>query len=50
MQFKGGADVLTASNDTVGKVDRVVLDPRTKQVTHLVVRKGCCSNATRCCR
>jgi uncharacterized protein YrrD len=40
MQFKGVADVLTASNETVGKVERVVLDPRTKEVTHLVVRKG----------
>jgi uncharacterized protein YrrD len=40
MQFESGAVVLTANNDKVGKVDRVVLDPRTKEVTHIIVRKG----------
>ncbi len=40
MQFKQGVRVFTSSNADVGTVDRVVLDPQTKQVTHIVVRKG----------
>jgi uncharacterized protein YrrD len=40
MQFKEGANVFTADGDRVGTVDRVVLDPDTKEVTHLVVQKG----------
>src|SRR5215207_925883 len=40
MQFQNGAKVQTATGDTIGRVDRVVLDPRTQAVTHLVVRKG----------
>lgn len=40
MEFQSGAKVVNAQGDTVGHVDRVVLDPRTKEVTHIVVRKG----------
>jgi uncharacterized protein YrrD len=40
MQLQSGAKVETASGDTVGHLDRVVIDPRTKEITHLVVRKG----------
>jgi uncharacterized protein YrrD len=40
MQFHNNAKVQTAGGDTVGRVDRVVMDPRTQEVTHLVVRKG----------
>jgi uncharacterized protein YrrD len=40
MQFQAGAKVVTANGEHVGKIDRVVLDPRTKEVTHVVVRKG----------
>lgn len=40
MQFRDGADVVTSRGDKVGHVGRVVIDPRTKKVTHLVVRKG----------
>src|SRR5258708_33590453 len=40
MQFKDGCKVLTAEGQDVGRIDRVVLDPRSKAVTHLVVRKG----------
>jgi uncharacterized protein YrrD len=40
MEIKEGANVVTANGDKVGSVDRVVIDPGTKQVTHLVVRKG----------
>lgn len=40
MDFKRDADVITADGDKLGTVDRVVLDPKSNQVTHLVVRKG----------
>jgi uncharacterized protein YrrD len=40
MKIVDGANVLTAQNKKVGRVDRVVLDPETKRVTHIVVRKG----------
>lgn len=40
MTFKDGARVVTASDETVGHIERVVLDPRTHEVTHLVIRQG----------
>ncbi|WP_162909167.1 PRC-barrel domain-containing protein [Aggregatilinea lenta] len=40
MEFKNGTEVKTVSGDKVGTVDRVVLDPKTDEVTHIVVRKG----------
>ncbi len=40
MQIKDGASVYGADGQEVGKVDRVVMDPRTNEITHLVVRKG----------
>ena len=40
MQFKEGAEVFTTYGERVGTIDRVVLDPQTKEVTHLVVNKG----------
>src|SRR5436190_8956242 len=40
MQFKQGTDVFTADSRQVGTIDRVVMNPRTKEVTHIVVRKG----------
>jgi uncharacterized protein YrrD len=40
MQFKEGAKVLTSAGEQVGTIDRVVIDPGTKEVTHLVVEKG----------
>jgi uncharacterized protein YrrD len=40
MRIKDGAPVYTAHDQEVGRVDRVVLDLRTNEVTHLVVRKG----------
>ena len=40
MQFKEGAKVFTADGERVGTIDRVVLEPDTMEVTHLVVRKG----------
>jgi uncharacterized protein YrrD len=40
VKFKSNANVLTANGDKVGEVQRVVVDPKTKQITHVVVRKG----------
>jgi uncharacterized protein YrrD len=41
MQFKEGTKVYTSDGkDVVGHVDRVVLNPGTKEVTDIVVRKG----------
>lgn len=40
MQFEKGANVYTADDQKVGSIDRVVMDPRTKEVTHMVVRQG----------
>ncbi len=40
MQFKENADVVTWDGEKVGRVDRVVVDPRTSEVTDLVVKKG----------
>lgn len=40
MQFKNGAHVSTADGKDVGVIERVVLNPQTKVVTHIVVRQG----------
>ncbi len=40
MQLRVGASVVSADGNKVGELDRVVIDPRTKDVTHLIVRKG----------
>ena len=40
MQFVQGAGVYTADDQQVGHVDRVVIDPKTLEVTHIVVQKG----------
>lgn len=40
MQFKEDAKVLTSNGEEVGRIDRIVIDPRSKDVTHVVVRKG----------
>lgn len=40
MQFKQGASVRMADGTNVGQLERVVVDPRTKEVNYLVVRKG----------
>ena len=40
MQFKENADVLTSDGRKVGRIDRVVINPESKAITHLVVRKG----------
>lgn len=40
MRFEQGADVYTAQGDKVGEIDRVVIDPKTDEITHVVVKKG----------
>ena len=40
MKFKEDAAVHTDTGVAVGHVDRVVIDPRTNEVTYLIVRKG----------
>jgi uncharacterized protein YrrD len=40
MDFKENADVLNAKGEKMGTIDRVVIDPQTRTVTHLVVQKG----------
>lgn len=40
MQFRNNTEVFTSDNEKVGEIDRVVIDPRTKKVTHVVISKG----------
>lgn len=40
MEFKRGTAVFAASGEQVGTIDRVVINPGTKVVTDIVVRKG----------
>jgi uncharacterized protein YrrD len=40
MQFRTGTQVITHDRTPVGQVDRIVIDPVTQEVTHIVVRKG----------
>jgi len=40
VQFQKNATVVTANGQEVGSIERVVLSPESKIVTHIVVRKG----------
>jgi uncharacterized protein YrrD len=40
MEFRLNAAVFAVDQKPVGHVERVVLDPRTKKITHLVIRQG----------
>ena len=40
MQFKANETVISTDGDKVGEIDRVVIDPKTDAVTHIVIRKG----------
>src|SRR3954464_684883 len=40
MEFKQGTKVVTSDGHHVGNVDRVVINPETKGVSHIVVSKG----------
>ena len=40
MEFKQGTGVRRSDGKSIGRLDRVVVDPRTKEVNYIVVRKG----------
>jgi uncharacterized protein YrrD len=40
MRFKDGTPVVTADDHRVGDIARVVINPHTREVTHIIVRKG----------
>jgi uncharacterized protein YrrD len=40
MILKEGASVFTSDGREVGEIDRVAIDPESKEVTHVMVRKG----------
>jgi uncharacterized protein YrrD len=40
MRFKEHATVKTSDGEKVGEVDRVVVSPRSSEVTHLIIEKG----------
>ncbi|HET9589315.1 MAG TPA: PRC-barrel domain-containing protein [Anaerolineales bacterium] len=40
MEFKKNAEVVTRDGDKIGTLDRIVMDPQTKQAGYLVVRSG----------
>jgi len=40
MELKEGTSVFTPSGEEVGNIKRFVIDPATKEVTHVVVQKG----------
>jgi sporulation protein YlmC with PRC-barrel domain len=40
MQFKKGAEVFSSDGEKIGTLNRVVIDPRTREVSNLVVEKG----------
>lgn len=40
MQFKQGTEIYLENGKKVGQISRVVIDPKSKKVTHLVVEKG----------
>ncbi len=40
MQFNQGARVMTLEGKEAGHIERVVIDPKTNEVTHVVVRRG----------
>jgi uncharacterized protein YrrD len=40
MRLTKGADVYSADGEKLGALERVILDPKTKEVTHFVISKG----------
>jgi len=40
MQFRKNAHVITPLGRRVGRIDRVVVDPGSREATHLIVKKG----------
>lgn len=40
MELRAGADIHTPKGEKVGSIERVVLNPQTQEVSHVVVEKG----------
>lgn len=40
MRLIKGADIFSSQGEKLGTLDRVILDPETKEVTHIVIEKG----------
>ena len=40
MKFNQGAEIVTANGEKTGSLKQIVIDPKTKEVAHLVIRKG----------
>lgn len=40
MLFKTGVDVYSSDDEKIGTLHRVVMDPKSKEVTHIVVKEG----------
>lgn len=40
MRLTTGADVYSSAGEKLGSLDRVILDPETKEVTHIVIERG----------
>lgn len=40
MQFNQGASVFTIDGKEVGRIDRVVIDPKTRKIADIVIRRG----------
>lgn len=40
MEFKQHVGVFTLDNQAIGRLERIVIDPGTAEVTHLIVRRG----------
>ena len=40
MQFQQGAGVYKANGDKVGTIERIVLNPETREITHVIIRRG----------
>jgi uncharacterized protein YrrD len=47
MHLKKGADVYSVQGDRLGTLNRVIIDPNTRQVTHLVIEKGLLFNTNK---
>jgi uncharacterized protein YrrD len=40
MQYKQNASIISASGEKLGELNHVVVDPKTIEITHIVLKKG----------
>jgi sporulation protein YlmC with PRC-barrel domain len=40
MELTAGADVYAANGEKVGELERIVVDPKSREVTHIILEKG----------